>query len=120
MFKVIIIIAALIMILTTIIVGIKCKILKTRDKKQSTREVQIVKKREELDKFGKKNYFITFELINGEWLELLVPKKMYEIAFLYVTGKLTYESLRFIKFATSRIEIFDNTYIKKYRKKLKH
>lgn len=105
------------LILTTIIINIICIITCKKDKKENIQDVKIIKRRKEVDNTNENKFFVTFEFINGHLMELLVPEQMYELAKEKITGRLTFESLRFIQFVTAGQEILNNLYSKEYKVK---
>lgn len=116
----IILVIVLILIAIIIIANISSKLIDKYDTKRQTQAVKIIAKESEIDVNNEERYYVTFELIDNTQLKLLVPQSMYEIAEVKSTGRLTFESLRFIQFVKSGRELIkENLFEKDYRLHIK-
>lgn len=93
-------------------ISLKIKVLSGKAK---TYEAKLVSRKKATDRRGVDEYFVTFEFINGNTLELKVPIVIYDLASeKNVTGKLTFEPMKFIRFIRERGKHLSNSYQKSY------
>lgn len=104
--------AFLILLLVNAMATLRCRYIIKHDMPETRVNVK-VKDKEIIDNDNSynmstlKNYFIKFETISGELLEMMVPRKIFDLLKINETGELIYESLQFLGFKKeSKLDLY--------------